>query len=64
MVYMMMVLKTQNVISVLTDVSPVLTELITVSLVQLLELNQKEDVDVNLDISKMETSVKDVLLNV
>jgi hypothetical protein len=64
MVYMMMVLKTQNVTSVLTDVSPVLTELITVSLVQLLELNQKEDVDVNLDISKTETFALDVLQNV
>jgi hypothetical protein len=42
----------------------VLIELITVSPVQLSELNLIEDVDVNLDISKTETFALDVLQNV
>lgn len=41
-----------------------LIELITVSPVQLSELNLIEDVDVNLDISKTETFALDVLPNV
>jgi hypothetical protein len=57
---MMMVLMIENVTHVLTDVLPVLTELLIVIPVKLTELNQKEVVSVKTDGMKTETFVKNV----
>lgn len=58
----MIILMILNVTHVLTDVLPVLTELLIVIPVKLTELNQKEVVSVKTDGMKTETFVNNVTL--